>query len=403
MITTQRRFTALLLVSLFTISSNVPAIANPKKPSLAQIAEAKKIEEEKKKVADAAAAKLAKANLTLRQLISVAESARRKYEAAKAELAKATKEAEAAAEAYIAAVGQVKAAHDAIGRLATNAYIMGGGFTDLDSVLQADGPQDLMDRLSVLDSLGEQNTQALFRFKRAEVVAKEAKQAADEAKERQRIATAKVAAAKAEADAAQDAQQKEVDRLQKIQDQVLKELNAARKTRVTLEQQRQLALLEEANASIAQGTAIYTKVWPDIGFRGRTTFRSDQAMRDKAVEFAKRQVQARKPYIWGDEGPNAFDCSGLVYAAYRSAGLGWPNWDRLNSSLYFSYTKHVPLNQLLPGDLLFYSYKGTVNTIHHITIYAGNGMMWEANTKGKGLLYSNIYSIKGLMPYGGRV
>ena len=403
MITTQRRFTALLLVSLFTISSNVPAIANPKKPSLAQIAEAKKIEEEKKKVADAAAAKLAKANLTLRQLISVAESARRKYEAAKAELAKATKEAEAAAEAYIAAVGQVKAAHDAIGRLATNAYIMGGGFTDLDSVLQADGPQDLMDRLSVLDSLGEQNTQALFRFKRAEVVAKEAKQAADEAKERQRIATAKVAAAKAEADAAQDAQQKEVDRLQKIQDQVLKELNAARKTRVTLEQQRQLALLEEANASIAQGTAIYTKVWPDIGFRGRTTFRSDQAMRDKAVEFAKRQVQARKPYIWGDEGPNAFDCSGLVYAAYRSAGLGWPNWDRLNSSLYFSYTKHVPLNQLLPGDLLFYSYKGTVNTIHHITIYAGNGMMWEAHTKGKGLLYSNIYSIKGLMPYGGRV
>lgn len=403
MITTQRRLTALLLVSLFTISANAPAIANPKKPSLAQIAEAKKIEEEKKKAADSAAAKLAKANLTLRQLISVAESARRKYEAAKAELAKATKEAEAAAEAYIAAVGQVKAAHDAIGRLATNAYIMGGGFTDLDSVLQADGPQDLMDRLSVLDSLGEQNTQALFRFKRAEVVAKDAKQAADEAKERQRIATAKVAAAKAEADAAKDAQQKEVDRLQKIQDQVLKELNAARKKRVTLEQQRQLALLEEANASIAQGTAIYTKVWPDIGFRSRTTFRSDQAMRDKAVEFAKRQVQARKPYIWGSEGPDAFDCSGLVYAAYRSAGLGWPNWDRLNSSLYFSYTKHVPLNQLLPGDLLFYSYKGTVNTIHHITIYAGNGMMWEANSKGKGLLYSNIYSIKGLMPYGGRV
>ena len=170
-----------------------------------------------------------------------------------------------------------------------------------------------------------------------------------------------------------------------------------------MEQQRQLALLEEANASIAIDTKVFTKVWPDIGFRGRTTIRSDQAMRDKAVEFAKRQVQARKPYIWGDEGPNSFDCSGLVYAAYRSAGLGWPNWDRLNSSLYFSYTKHVPLNQLLPGDLLFYSYKGTVNTIHHITIYAGNGMMWEANSKGKGLLFSNIYSIKGLMPYGGRV
>ena len=167
-------------------------------------------------------------------------------------------------------------------------------------------------------SLGEQNTQALFRFKHAEVVAKEAKQAADAAKERQRIATQKVAAAKAEADKARDAQQKEVDRLQKIQDQILKELNAARKKRLTLEQQRQLALLEEANASIAEGTAIYTKVWPDLGFRGRTTFRSDQAMRDKAVEFAKRQVQARKPYIWGAEGPDAFDCSGLVYEIGRA-------------------------------------------------------------------------------------
>ena len=392
-----------LLLSALLLLSSIPSSANPKKPTQAQVDEAKRIEAEKKKAADAAAKKLAAANLTLKQLISVADAARRKYEAARAELARATREADAAAAAYKEAISQVKEAHDDIGRLATNAYIMGGGFTDLDSILHSDGPQDLMDRLSTLDSLGDQNTQALFRFKKAEEVAKSAKIAADAAEERQRVATAKVAAAKAEADAARDAQQKEVDRLQKIQDQVLKELNAARKTRVTLEQQRQLALLEEANASIAEGTAIYTKVWPDIGFKGRSTIRSDQDMRDKAVAFAKKQVQARKPYIWGAEGPDAFDCSGLVYAAYRSAGLAWPNWDRLNSSLYFSYTKHVPISQLLPGDLLFYSYKGTVNTIHHITIYAGNGMMWEANSKGKGLLYSNIYSIKGLMPYGGRV
>jgi cell wall-associated NlpC family hydrolase len=280
---------------------------------------------------------------------------------------------------------------------------MGGGFTDLDSILHSDGPQDLMDRLSTLDSLGAQNTQALFRFKAAEQAAQKAKKAADSAQAAQEVATKKVEAAKIEADAARNKQQKEVEKLQKIQDQVLRELNSARKKRVTLEQQRQLALLEETNSSIANNTAIYTRVWPDIGFKGRSTSRSNPEMRAKAVEFAKRQVQARKPYIWGDEGPNAFDCSGLVYAAYRAAGLGWPNWDRLNSSLYFSYTKHVPLSQLEPGDLLFYSYKGTVNTIHHITIYAGNGMMWEANSKGKGLLYSNIYSIKGLMPYGGRV
>jgi cell wall-associated NlpC family hydrolase len=380
-----------------------PALANPPKPTLAQIEAAKKAEAEKKKAADAAAARLNKANLTLRQLVAVANAARAKYEAAKRELAIAVKEAQAAAAAYNAAVSEVKAAHDAIGRLAANAYIMGGGFTDLDSLLHSDGPQDLMDRLSTLNNLGEQNTTALFRFKTAEQVAKEAKKKADAAKLAQEVATKKVEATKIEADAARNAQQKEVDKLQKIQDQILKELLAARNKRVTLEQQRQLALLEEANASIANNTAIYTRVWPDRGFKGRSTSRSTPEMRAAAVAFAKKQVLARKPYIWGSEGPNSFDCSGLVYAAYRSAGLGWPNWDRLNSSLYFSYTKHVPLSQLEPGDLLFYSYKGTVNSIHHITIYAGNGMMWEANSKGKGLLFSNIYSIKGLMPYGGRV
>ncbi len=396
------RVLALSLSSLLLFSAT-PAIASKPKPTLAQIEAAKKAEAEKKKLVDAATAKLNKANLTLRQLAAVANAARIKYEAAKRELAIAVKEAQAATAAYNVAVSEVKAAHDAIGRLATNAYIMGGGFTDLDSLLHSDGPQDLMDRLSTLDSLGAQNTQALFRFKVAEQAAQKAKKAADAAKIAQEIATKKVEAAKIEADAARNAQQKEVDKLQKIQDQVLKELNAARKTRVTLEQQRQLALLEETNSTIANNSIVSTRVWPDIGFKGRSTSRSTPEMRAKAVAFAKKQVQARKPYIWGDEGPNAFDCSGLVYAAYRSAGLGWPNWDRLNSSLYFSYTKHVPLSQLEPGDLLFYSYKGTVNTIHHISIYAGNGMMWEANSKDKGLLYSNIYSVKGLMPFGGRV
>ena len=392
-----------LSLSTILIFTLTPALANPPKPTLAQIEAAKKAEAEKKKAADAAAARLNKANLTLRQLVAVANAARAKYEAAKRELAIAVKEAQAAAAAYNAAVSEVKAAHDAIGRLAANAYIMGGGFTDLDSLLHSDGPQDLMDRLSTLNNLGEQNTTALFRFKTAEQVAKEAKKKADAAKLAQEVATKKVEATKIEADAARNAQQKEVDKLQKIQDQILKELLAARNKRVTLEQQRQLALLEEANANIAGNTKVYTKIWPNTGFKGRSTSRSTPEMRAAAVAFAKKQVLARKPYIWGDEGPNAFDCSGLVYAAYRSAGLGWPNWDRLNSSLYFSYTKHVPLSQMEPGDLLFYSYKGTVNSIHHISIYAGNGMMWEANSKDKGLLFSNIYSVKGLMPFAGRV
>ena len=212
-----------------------------------------------------------------------------------------------------------------------------------------------------------------------------------------------MAAAKKEADQAAALQKEEVDKLQAVQDKLAKELAVAQKTRLTLEQQRQLALLEEANADLAILTPDQSKIWPDIGFTGRSSTRSTESIRTAAVAYAAAQVQAKKKYVWGSEGPTTFDCSGLVYAAYRSAGLTWPNWDRLNSSLYWVASKRVPISEMVPGDLVFYSYKGTVSTIHHIAIYAGNGMMWEAHNKDKDLLYSSIYSIKGLMPYGGRV
>ena len=391
--------TALLLITLIPTT----ALAATPKPTQAQIDAAKKIEAEKKAAADAAAKKLSSAKKTLQQLSAIATAKRKVYLAAQNELKIKTKKAEIAMKHLQSAQASVSQGKRTIGKLAANAYVMGGGFTDLDSLLSADGPQDLADRLSTLDALGENNSNALDRFKSAEVVASTAQKEADVAKKAQAEATIKVAAAKKAADEATAMQQVEVDKLQVVQDKLAKELAVAQKTRLTLEQQRQLALLEEANAGRAVLTPNQAKIWPDTGFTGRSSTRSTEAMRLTAVEYAKKQVLAKKNYVWGDEGPNTFDCSGLVYAAYKSAGLGWPNWDRLNSSLYWVATKRVPISEMVPGDLIFYSYKGTVSTIHHIGIYAGEGMMWEAHNKDKDLMYSSIYSVKGLMPYGGRV
>lgn len=392
---------ALALMGALTLATT-PAIAKPK-PTLAEIEAAKQAEAAKKKAADAAAKKLAAANLTLRQLTEKANAARALYLKAQQELNVATAAANAAAKHAAETALAVSEAHKTIGKMAVSAYIMGGSLTDIQPLLSSSGPQELVDQLSTLNTLGARNSTALERFKAAEIVARAAKKKADEARAVQVIATAKVAAAKKVADDAQALQQKEVDKLRAVQDKLIAELARAKNVRITLEQQRQLALLEESQANTAATTINQSKVWPDRGFKGRSTIRTTEAQRLAAVAFAKKQVQARKPYIWGTQGPNSFDCSGLVYAAYKSAGLGWPNWDRLNSALYAGYTYHVPLTQLQPGDLLFYSYKGSISTIHHITIYAGGGMMWEANSKGRGLLYSNIYSIKGLMPFGGRV
>jgi peptidoglycan DL-endopeptidase CwlO len=393
------------LIAALLITTLLPtvAIAAPPKPTQAQIDAAKKIEAEKKAAADAAAKRLNTAKKTLKQLAAISVAKTKLYNQAVTELKMKTKAADIAMKHLQAAQASVSAGKRAIGKMALNAYVMGSGFTDFETILNSDGPQDLADRMSTLDALGDNNSNALDRFKSAEVVASSAQKAADVAKQAQAAATIKVSAAKKEADIARAMQQDEVDRLQAVQDKLAKELAVAQKTRLTLEQQRQLALLEEANAGIATTVINQSKIWPDTGFTGRSSTRSTEEMRTKAVAFAQKQVEARKPYVWGNEGPNSFDCSGLVYAAYRSAGLGWPNWDRLNSSLFWVATKRVKLTELVPGDLLFYSYKGTVSTIHHITIYAGGGMMWEANSKDRGLLYSSIYSVKGLMPYGGRV
>lgn len=300
----------------------------------------------------------------------------------------------------LAAVGK---AHDDIGRLAISAYTTGGSLSDLESLLNANGPQELIDRLETLNLLGKNNDTALKRFKEAEIVANKMKIAADAAKKAQEIATVAVADSKKKADDAKAEQQKEVSRLQAIQDKLAKDLASAKNVRISLEQRRQLALLEESKAQTADQTKVKTKVWKAGGPNGKSTIRTTAAQRLMAVEFAKRQVLAKKPYVWGSEGPNSFDCSGLVYAAFKYAGLGWPNWDRLNAALYYTYTKQIPVAEMQPGDLIFYSYNGSIAAIHHMSIYAGNNMMWEARSTRTGLRYSNINSVDGMMPYVGRV
>jgi cell wall-associated NlpC family hydrolase len=392
----------LLSITILTTISPDAFGANHK-PTLAQIEAAKKLELQKKQNAATAAKKLVAAQGSLRKLAALAAAVNKRYLSAKNELAVAVKELNSATKAVQAAEAEVSATHRNIGKLAVAAYMTGGNMGNIETFLSANGPQDVIDTISILENLGSKNKVALEQFKAAEIIAKEARKVAEAAKELQLRATEKVAIAKQEADSVRDAQQKEVDKLQAVQDKLQKELASAKKVRLTLEQKRQLAILEETRSNEATKAPNQAKVWKGGGPNGASSSRTTVEQRLKAVEFAKRQVLAKKPYVWGSEGPNSFDCSGLVYAAYKYAGLGWPNWDRLNSGLYYTYTKQVPIAEMQPGDLIFYSYKGTQSTIHHMSIYAGNGMMWEARSTATGLKYSNIYSVQGMMPFAGRV
>jgi len=392
------------VVMLLVVSVQVaPSGATTHKPTLEQIESAKKAELAKKKIADEALKKLSRAKGNLKLLSIIANQAQQKYIAAKAELLIATRELNSANASYLSAVAEVSATHREIGKLAVHAYINGGGIADLESILSSQGPQEVIDNLSTLENLGSGNKTSLKRFKAAEEVAQRAKAVAEVAKQKQALVTARVAATKKEADDAQAEQQKEVNKLQAVQDKLQRDLASAKKVRITLEQKRQLAILEETRSNEAGKVKNQSKIWKSGGPTGAAKSRTTEEQRLKAVEFAKRQVLAKKPYVWGSEGPNSFDCSGLVYAAFKYAGLGWPIWDRLNSGLFYTYTKQIPLAEMQPGDLIFYSYKGTQSTIHHMSIYAGNEMMWEARSTATGLRFSNIYSVSGMMPFAGRV
>ena len=95
------------------------------------------------------------------------------------------------------------------------------------------------------------------------------------------------------------------------------------------------------------------------------------------IDLAHKQLG--KPYVWGAEGPNSFDCSGLIYYVYKNAaGITLPR----TSSAQYSAGVAVSRSNLKAGDLIFSSTDGTGN-ITHVAIYVGDGQMIHAPRNGK--------------------
>jgi peptidoglycan DL-endopeptidase CwlO len=171
--TVTRKFVLVLILSL--ILPTAVGHATNHKPTLAQIEAAKKAEAAKKKAAADALKRLERARGNLRALTAIAKAADAKYLAARNELARATAKSNAATKVYEEAVASVAFTHREIGKLAVHAYRTGGGLTDIEMLLDASGPQEIIDRISTLDNLGATNKTALSRFKSAEEKAQKAK------------------------------------------------------------------------------------------------------------------------------------------------------------------------------------------------------------------------------------
>jgi peptidoglycan DL-endopeptidase CwlO len=93
----------------------------------------------------------------------------------------------------------------------------------------------------------------------------------------------------------------------------------------------------------------------------------------RAVAFAL--AQQGKPYRWGAEGPGAYDCSGLTWAAWRAAGVAIPR----TAAGQLAGLRPIR-GQLQPGDLLIYRSSGPSR--RHAAMVVGRGRMVEAPGRG---------------------
>jgi uncharacterized protein YjdB len=86
-----------------------------------------------------------------------------------------------------------------------------------------------------------------------------------------------------------------------------------------------------------------------------------------------------KPYVWSEEGPDSFDCSGYVYYCLNQAGY---SVGRSTANTYSINEKwqYVDRNALQPGDLMFYWSDSKPNYIGHVGIYLGNGYHIHASS-----------------------
>jgi len=108
----------------------------------------------------------------------------------------------------------------------------------------------------------------------------------------------------------------------------------------------------------------------------------------KAVDMAMQVYKNKVPYVWGGNSlTQGVDCSGLVQQIYAKLGVKLPRttYEQAKSG------RTVPMNQLQPGDLLFYNTGASdpngIGTYSHVAIYAGNGQIIEARGRQYGVQF----------------
>ncbi|GAB2827828.1 NlpC/P60 family protein [Streptomyces chlorus] len=283
------------------------------------------------------------------------------YNATEERLAKQRAETRRLDRALAAARLSLHDSRGAAGRLARQQYQSSTEISPYVRLLLARDPQHALDQGHVIARLARSRADTVGRLtgseQRADALARRARKALDD-------------------------QLTFAERRGKQRDAVRERLGEVEKLLASLTPDRLAALAElerteatEDQAEFMASGALGAPGAPGAPGAGRTP----SAAGDRALRYAVEQIG--KPYGWGAEGPEAYDCSGLTSEAWRAAGTPVPR----TSQEQWARLERVPLDALRPGDLVVYFPDAT-----HVALYLGDGRVVHAPRPGARVKISPI-------------
>lgn len=258
------------------------------------------------------------------------------YDGLRVQLAAAKHTAKIAAQTAARDSKQLAAGQTRVAQIAAASY-EGGGYDPTLQLATSSDPQSFLDRASIMTHLQTVNGQVVSSLQAAEAAALRARETA----------------------------QQQETRVTKLQSQINQKRDQI---------ESKVTKIESSAYSQALAIASRTGTFPVIDIPGPNTLGAE------ALRYAlSRQGD---PYVWGAEGPNEFDCSGLVKWAYAQVGISLPHYtgDQYNSG------EHISQDQLEPGDLVFF-----YPDISHVGMYVGNGLMVDAPDFGETVKVEPVY------------
>jgi peptidoglycan DL-endopeptidase CwlO len=290
----------------------------------------------------------------LQTLYRKAEEAGELHNGTEEELKKRTAEARKLRTELAEARSALNAGRRDAGRLARDQYQGSTDFSVYMRLLLADDPARALEQSHVIERAQAGRSAVVDRLTGAEKHAEVLAARSRAAQERQRVL------------AGQQRKQRETAQSR------LKDIEAMLAS-LSAEQLAAVAELEEKNIGTAQDALTASGALSSV--------RPPSEEGGEAVRYAVEQIG--KPYVWGAEGPESYDCSGLTSQAWSAAGRAIPR----TSQEQWRQLPKVPVGSLRPGDLVVYFPEAT-----HVALYIGDGLVVQAPRPGATVKVSPLAS-----------